>query len=77
MSEQPSLKGAIKQEAIRLVKLTVFIVLALAVSFPTLKYFFPCMEGACRKIRNLFAGVLGVSVVHLAVYLLSKKKPPQ
>ena len=75
MSEHFSLKDAIN-EAMWVVKRMVFIVPALAVSFPTLKYFFPCMEGACRHIRNLFAGVLGVSVVHLAAYLLSKKKPP-
>jgi len=80
MSEQLSLKDSIKQGAAWIVKLMVFmvfVILALAVSFPTLKYFFPCMEGACRQIRNFLAGFLGITVANLAVYLLSKKKPPQ
>jgi len=80
MSRQFSLKieiKEIKQGAIWTVKRMIFIVPALLVSFPALKYFFPCMEGACRHIRNFFAGFLGISVVHLAAYLLSKKKPPQ
>jgi len=65
------------RDAIWIAKVFVFSCLAMAVTFPTLKYFFPCMEGACRYIRNFFAGFLGISVAHIAAYLLSKKEPPQ
>jgi len=67
----------ISSEAIRGAKVIVLSVLAMALFFPALRYFFPCTEGVCPHIRTFFSTLLGSIVGNLIVYLSLKKKPPQ
>jgi len=68
----------ISSETIRAAKVIVLSVLAMALFFPALKYFFPCTEGGvCPHVRSFFSVFLASIVANLIVYLHSKKKPHQ